>query len=119
MNGSYALVRYLPYPEREEFINVGVVVVPEDQGKCWFEFRDTFPSIFSQSNIPVQKELVQNTIKLIESKLSEESKPPSQTITELSHDLANSVQITELRPCNFEQPEQFLQQAYHVFVQPL
>jgi hypothetical protein len=119
MNGTYALVRYLPYPEREEFINVGVVVLPEDQGKCWFEFRDTLPSVFSQSNIPVQVELVQNTIKLIEEKLSEESKSPTQSIAELSHDLANSGQITDLRPCAFERPEEFLRKAYQVFVQPL
>jgi hypothetical protein len=119
MNGSYALVRYLPYPEREEFINVGVLVVPENQVRCFYEFRDKFPSMFSQSNIPIQTELVENTIKLIEEKVSDQSKPPTQSISELSHDLANSIQITDLRPCTFQKPEEFLQQAYQVFVQPL
>jgi hypothetical protein len=119
LNGSYALVRYLPYPEREEFINVGVLVVSGDQQKCFFEFRDKFPKAISQSNIPIRSDMVMESIKLIKSRVTERTRSASQAVSELSHDLANSIQITALRPCSFDYPEEFLHKTYKKFVEPL
>ncbi len=109
MRGFYGLVKYVPNPARGEGINIGLVLASENKQLMLARFRDRFPSSKDLGYlIPDEK-----TVKSFANNLKKDIE-----LNEFSHDLANSIQISELRPCIFESAEKFADDLFRDLVAP-
>ncbi len=119
MQGLYTLVKYLPYPERGESINVGIVLLSKDKHEIRTRFLDRFPSSRTLSYLVPDEGVIKSVTHNLQKSL-EESDPSTSLdlLSELSHDLKNSIQLTDFRPCSFEESEDFLNTMYEHFVKP-
>src|SRR3989442_651238 len=109
MQGEYAIVRYVPQPERGEFVNLGVVLVSGSQGSLWTRFRDS--SSFKKYPLYLRppNEVITSFEKHLQRIPEEKGKEELSTLLEnLRHDLQNSIQTGEPHPCTFEDPVGFL-----------
>lgn len=63
---NYALLRYLPYPERGEFVNVGIVVHCAEVGWCGYEEDDCdavrvtqfFPAVKAEDYVSQKRAMI-------------------------------------------------------------
>jgi hypothetical protein len=119
MRGEYSIVKYVPQPERGETVNLGVVLVAGSEGNVWTHFR---PSS-SFSRYPIHLRPDPQILKSFEKYLNDIPKEKgkgdlSSILHDLTHDLQNSIQTGEPRPCTFDDATTFLNSIFEKLVVP-
>lgn len=119
MQGEYSIIKYVPQPERGESVNLGVVLVSGSQGQVWTCFRDSS----SFNDYPAYLRPAPEIIRSFENNLhnlpqERSSGEISTLLTDLKHDLQNSIQTGEPHPCNFDDPNGFLHSIFEKLVLP-
>ncbi|MEM0288085.1 MAG: DUF3037 domain-containing protein [Nitrososphaerota archaeon] len=94
MHGFYSVIRYVPYIDRDESINIGLILVSGNKVKI--RFLQKMPSVKDLSYLIPDKE----NIKLVKSYLIERRQKLANRyyFFDVKHDLANTFQLTDLRP---------------------
>jgi hypothetical protein len=117
--GEYSIIRYVPQPEREESVNLGVVLVSGAQGALWTLFRDASSFIEYPPYLRPNDEVIhsfENQLKHIPQQTGQ--KELSTILGDLRHDLQNSIQATQPKACEFGDPKEFLQSIFELLVAP-
>lgn len=119
MIGEYSIIRYVPQPEREESVNLGVVVVSGTTGELWTRFRDASSFVGYPPHLKPNRVVIQSFEKhLQELTRSESNANFSKILGTMRHDLQNTIQITEPHSCTFENPKEFVVEIFKDLVAP-
>lgn len=112
-------MKYVPQPERGESVNLGVVLVAGNEGAVLTHFRPS--SSFSKypSHLRPDPQILKSFEKYLNDIPKEKGKADLSTILhDLTHDLQNSIQTGEPRPCIFDDATTFLNSIFDKLVVP-
>jgi len=116
-SGYYALLQYSPQPERQEFLNFGILLVVPALGfsevaiaKGSARMERVFEGI-PKARFEDEKRGFGNRVKMEFAR-----RRSLEALDELSRKLANDFRISELRAVAVDDPRQQLQHLFHVLV---
>lgn len=119
---NYALLRFLPYPETGEFVNVGVIV--NCLQPCLFRFRfredmsDRVRALFPEQKENEYKDSVEMLINEVERvrRGIRDPKTCQFAFNELVRPRENTLRFGEVRTAMTEEPEQFVEELFRRYV---
>ena len=119
MQGVYSIVKYVPQPERGESVNLGVILVSGSQGRLWTCFRDSSSFKDYPPFLRPADEIIASFEKHIQRIPEDKSRKELATLlTDLRHDLQNSIQTGEPHACSFDDPNRFVHSIFEKLVLP-
>lgn len=113
--GTYSVVRYASDPIRAEWTNLGVIVASDEESCLEVKFADSLTrrglSKEDQEFVkPFQSRFLDQGVDL------PQGEEPQEVLTDLVHDMQNSIQLTTPRACKIEDPQETLDYLYGTFV---
>lgn len=116
----YSIVRYLPDPLREEYVNIGVVVVTEDGSFSRSRFLQRWSRIpnFTVQGSSFLKDVALEISQLADEQLDFQRREPFtvEQLQRLADHWRNAVQFSELRASVAPDPARLLDQLYAQYV---
>jgi hypothetical protein len=116
----YSVIRYVPDPVREEWVNIGVVVSAEDEhfSGCRFVRNWTRANYFGRENMLFLKEFAREFSEEVGRKADLFGQRPftPERLRSLAGNWANSIQFSEPRASVARDPEALLEVLYDQYI---
>jgi hypothetical protein len=113
LHGAYCVVRYVPSLERGDSINIGLILVSFENGRLVSQFGNLIDFSNYPSHLRPPRELVELAKSYVKD-LRKRTKgvDPMALLSGIHHDLLNNIQISEPRPCEFNDLNRFFHSLY-------
>ena len=116
----FSVIRYVPDARREEYMNVGIVVVADDSSFVGSQFGTNWRRMerFGQEDVGFLKEFarVLRDRSKVQQPLDPTQRLSIETLSTLAFSWKNSIQFSELRAAQHNNPQQLLEYLFGLYV---